>query len=383
MSKFRFHTVSNYAATIRIYSYHLSRSNPDLASDSTFTPIYLSTRETDGVVEVLLGMPDGHYEFAYKTHAMAIKTDESPIFKGTGSGSLQKWIDVYVYVEAATREDAEQIFTEFVNDAIKFTKKKEETKVSIQIYDVGYGWRQISNLPRRPIDTIYLDPVEKKKLVDDVVRFTKEEAEYIEYGIPYKRCYLFQGTPGSGKTSLIFALASMLKKDISIFNFSAEVTDVTFISAISQLSTDRILLLEDLDSLFVDRNQVGTNHVSFSALQNVLDGVCRKDKMITFITTNHIKRLDPALLRPGRVDYMMEFTFATRKQVKQMYDKFLPSQPHNFDTFYELVRGKKINMSLVQKFLFEHRRDPDILQFERELSKLIIEHEEKDAMGTA
>lgn len=177
---------------------------------------------------------------------------------------------------------------------------------------------------------------------------------------------------------MIFALASLFKKNISIFNFSVGITDTVFISAISQLGHDRFLVLEDLDSLFVNRSPTDTNNVSFNALSNVLDGACRKNGLVTFITCNHINNLDPALLRPGRIDYMMKFEFAAKNQIKEMYNKFLPNQPHKF---YENVKGKKINMSLIQKFLFEHRKDFNITQFEDELTDLIIQHQEKEKVG--
>lgn len=371
---FRFHTVTHYAAAIRIYGYHLLKA--DVLHEGTI----LQPREKDGVIDPLLGLSPGKFTVSFESCKMELEIIESEIFKAPGSG-LAKWTDIYLMIYTNNRGEAEHILTKFITEATNFVKPINDYQMAVQIYDPKGGWRFISNLPRRPINTIYLDPVAKQKLLNDINAFIADEDDYIKFGIPYKRCYLFHGKIGSGKSSLTFALASLLKRNIAIFNFSIGITDTMFISAISQLTSDKILVLEDLDALFVDRSPTETNNVSFSALLNVLDGVCRKSGLITFITSNHIDRLDPALLRPGRVDYIMEFTFAGKNQIKQMYDQFLPNQSHNFDEFYDNIKGKRINMSLIQKFLFEHRKDPDILKFEHELTLLIIKHEERDRIG--
>jgi hypothetical protein len=374
MLPFQFHTVTHYAAAIRIYGYHLLKSK---FSCKNIRGTILQPREKDGVIDLLLGLSPGRFTIS---NELELEIVESEIFKAPGSG-LAKWTDIYVTISANDLTEAERIFTKFITEATNFVKPVNDYQMAVQIYDPKGGWRFISNLPRRPMDTIYLDPIAKQKLLNDITAFIADEDDYVKFGIPYKRCYLFHGKIGSGKSSLIFALASLLKRNIAIFNFSVGVTDPMFISAISQLTSDKILVLEDLDALFVDRSPTETNNVSFSALLNVLDGVCRKSGLITFITSNHVDRIDPALLRPGRIDYIMEFTFAGKNQIKQMYDQFLPNQPHNFDEFYDIIEGKRINMSLIQKFLFEHRKDPNILKFEHELITLVIKHEEKDRIG--
>ena len=378
MLPFKFLTTLRYANVIRIYGYHLLRDDPSIVG------VILSSHEKNGLARLFLGLSAGKYWPVMDTEASAVSLEieviESEVVK-EHAPNLSKWTDVYVTVPAVTRTAAEHIFTDFINSARQHTDIGEDFKVPVQIYDAKQGWRSISNIPNRPMDTIYLDPTVKQHLLQDLNHFVADEEDYAQYGIPYKRCYLFQGTPGSGKTSLIMAIAAMLKKGINFFNFSAEITDLTFISAVSQLSHDKILVLEDIDALFIDRSRTDSHCVSFSALLNVLDGICHKHKMMTFLTSNHTDRLDPALFRPGRVDYIMDFTFVGHHQVKQMYDRLLPTQSEQFDAFYTLIRGKKINMSLIQKFLFEHRKDPNIMEFDEELANLITKHREKDRIG--
>ena len=73
-----------------------------------------------------------------------------------------------------------------------------------------------------------------------------------------------------------------------------------------------IILLEDIDALFVQRESVGRGGgVTFSGLLNALDGVRSQEGRILFMTTNHKEKLDPALLRPGRADYHVELNHAS------------------------------------------------------------------------
>ena len=48
----------------------------------------------------------------------------------------------------------------------------------------------------------------------------------------------------------------------------------------------------------------GLNRLTFSGLLNAIDGVTSTEGRIVFMTTNYVDRLDPALIRPGRVDLM-------------------------------------------------------------------------------
>ena len=61
--------------------------------------------------------------------------------------------------------------------------------------------------------------------------------------------------------------------------------------------------MEDVDAIFIERTGAHKGEgVSFSGLLNAIDGVAAQEGRIFFMTTNHIDKLDPALVRPGRCD---------------------------------------------------------------------------------
>merc|ERR1719158_2290509 len=88
---------------------------------------------------------------------------------------------------------------------------------------------------------------------------------------------------------------------------------------LSQLLRDApkrcMVMLEDVDSVFVQRQSKSEDRsVTFSGLLNALDGVASQEGRIYFLTTNHIDKLDPALIRPGRCDVKVEIKNATHIQ---------------------------------------------------------------------
>lgn len=80
---------------------------------------------------------------------------------------------------------------------------------------------------------------------------------YHDRGIPYRRGYLLHGPPGSGKTSFIQALAGELEKNICILNVNdMGMTDDRLAHLLNNIPPSSILLLEDIDAAFPDRNRV-------------------------------------------------------------------------------------------------------------------------------
>ncbi|RAL65108.1 hypothetical protein DID88_001214 [Monilinia fructigena] len=104
-------------------------------------------------------------------------------------------------------------------------------------------------------------------------------------------------------------------------------TDDRLAHFLTKLPPRTLVLLEDADAAFVNRKQVESDGysgatVTFSGLLNALDGVAAGEERIAFLTTNHIDRLDAALIRPGRVDMIERIGEATRYQAAEMWDRF-------------------------------------------------------------
>ena len=263
-----------------------------------------------------------------------------------------------------------EIIDNLILESKKFAEEKDENYVTTKILKKGY-WSTLSRLPKRDISTIYIDS--KDEIINDINNFLEEEETYSQFGIPYKRNYLFEGPPGSGKSSFIFAIGSLLNRDINILSFSPELDDGLFMQAINNMSDNAILVLEDIDSLFVGRksNDMNSCLISFSGILNFLDGAGRKHGMICFLTTNYIDRLDNALKRAGRIDYILSFDYITKNQIKNMYTKFFPDQLDNLDEFLEKLYYYKFTTAILQDFFFRNRTEKSILAKINKLTKTI------------
>jgi len=131
------------------------------------------------------------------------------------------------------------------------------------------------------------------------------------------------------------------------------------------------VLLEDADAAFNNRKQktedgYSGNTVTFSGLLNALDGVASAEERVIFMTTNHIDRLDDALIRPGRVDMIVRLGEATEWQIGEMWDRFystLDSDGQKKKLFLERARQYDITDSVstaaLQGLFLYNKDDPD------------------------
>ncbi|KAI0273320.1 BCS1 N terminal-domain-containing protein, partial [Gloeopeniophorella convolvens] len=192
----------------------------------------------------------------------------------------------------------------------------------------GTEWRPFG-LPRRkrPLRSVVLAPGVAERVEEDVRAFLERRAWYADRGIPYRRGYLLHGPPGSGKSSFIQALAGALSYDICVLNLSERgLADDKLNHLLSNAPERSFVLIEDVDAAFNKRVQTSEDgyqsSVTFSGFLNALDGVASGEERVIFLTTNHVERLDPALIRPGRVDLAVLIDDAQPEQAKTLFTNF-------------------------------------------------------------
>jgi chaperone BCS1 len=108
---------------------------------------------------------------------------------------------------------------------------------------------------------------------------------------------------------------------------------------------------------------VETPSFTFSNLLNILDGVLFKHGLIVFITTNHPEKLDPALLRQGRTDLIIELNYPSKTEIEKLFRDMLGTKHYvtaeatidAFKVFYAMIKDKQLPMSAIVNFLFRYR----------------------------
>jgi len=133
--------------------------------------------------------------------------------------------------------------------------------------------------------------------------------------------------------------------------------------ALNNAPSNSIILLEDIDGIFVSRESVNQSdegrRISFSGLLNALDGVRSQEGRILFMTTNHREKLDPALMRPGRADFHAYLGNASYSQMVGLFLRFYPGQNDLADDFAKRLPEFKLSMAKLQGHFLKHRESAE------------------------
>jgi chaperone BCS1 len=214
------------------------------------------------------------------------------------------------------------------------------------------AWTRCVSRVSRPFSTVVLDEAVKKNLLEDMRDYLHPYTQrwYSNRGIPYRRGYLLYGPPGTGKSSLSFAIAGYFKLKIYIVSLnSLAMNEENLGTLFSELPKQCVVLLEDIDTAGLTHTRqrptteeeeakpkipqapgtTTTNpanpptnnggRISLSALLNIIDGVAATEGRILIMTTNHLEKLDAALIRPGRVDMTIKFDLATTDMITTIF----------------------------------------------------------------
>lgn len=215
-------------------------------------------------------------------------------------------------------------------------------------------------------------------IIKHIDKFINCKKWYKDKGLPYKLTFLLQGIPGCGKTSLAKAIANYTNRHI----FDVKLNDSFPLEQINEIifndnvykdlpipQNKKIILFEDIDAIgdcvkerenkSVDekdtdknkkinndsntdilkklfnepekKNYGTTNNLSY--FLNMLDGINEADGVIIIISTNHKNLLDKALIRPGRIDKEIEFTYIDRTLLIKILQNFWKKSYSYIDKF--------------------------------------------------
>ncbi|KAF8146145.1 P-loop containing nucleoside triphosphate hydrolase protein [Mycena galopus ATCC 62051] len=293
-----------------------------------------------------------------------------------------------------------KLLYELVNEARASFMKANSPYVLVHQADTNYipenPWTIITRKAPRPLSSVILPDGVSETLITDVQGFLEDEDLYVKRGTPYRRGYMLSGPPGSGKTSTVIALAGALHLDIYLLSLGSRFMDDTFLQrAVSTIPRRSILLIEDIDCSVDSRDNdaredtagdgitvsrpLGAERrasITLSGLLNVIDGVGSEEGRLFFTTSNHSDRLDPAFLRPGRIDIQIQFELATTDQVAALFRHFFgpfawsstpdaefppPSEEEVAslaDTFAKAIPPKEFSTAEIQGYLQLHKTSP-------------------------
>ncbi|MCE0482488.1 hypothetical protein HAX54_041285 [Datura stramonium] len=264
--------------------------------------------------------------------------------------------------------------------AIQFQNRKQKiysNNCSEDWYWYGKGmWRDINFEHPATFDTLAMDPKKKGEIINDLIAFSKGKDYYSKVGKAWKRGYLLYGPPGTGKSTMIAAIANFLNYDI----YDLELTSVKDNSGLKKLlmetTSKSIIVIEDIDcsidltgkrkkkkkkekettsedqeedsdsSAEKESENKETGKLTLSGLLNFIDGIwsaCGQERIIIF-TTNHKDKLDPALIRRGRMDMHIEMSYCRYEAFKVLAKNYLDLETH---PLFQQIQGllEEVNVS--------------------------------------
>lgn len=209
-------------------------------------------------------------------------------------------------------------------------------------------WAGSRTYSTKTFETVVLDADVKASVMADFAGFLRAEEWYSTMGLSYKRGYMFHGPPGTGKTSMVVALANEGARDIYSMDLSKLPSDADLDRAFELLPNNCVVMLEDVDCMsdatlarapvlptapaptpsctaeaLVDAlmGEIPTKGrgITLSALLNHMDGVGSNHGRVFILTTNHPEKLDPALVRAGRIDVSVHLGMCSSHQLRQFH----------------------------------------------------------------
>jgi Cdc6-like AAA superfamily ATPase len=228
--------------------------------------------------------------------------------------------------------------------------------------------------------------------------FLNHREWYDKKGIPYTLGFMFHGSPGTGKTSTVKAIANEARRHIVniqlseiktkqqlqhlFFNDEIHVHNGVSTEKYTIPVNERLYVIEDIDAMgdtvlrrewkkptpadavatgdpFMDRMKENANEketIDLSFLLNLLDGTLEANGRILIITTNFPERIDRALIRPGRIDMIVDFKKCNREIIREMVTSF-------YDKEYEIPENPALDYKWspaeVNQILFRNFNDPE------------------------
>jgi len=273
----------------------------------------------------------------------------------------------------------------FFIDLIDIITKEDEKENITEMYTWDNGLTYQLYQPIRTLNTIYMNTVQKNKIIDAIQNFLENKTFYEQHGIPYQLGILLYGEPGTGKTSIIRAIAGHLGYDIVSVDTTSQL-----VAACSTNLKNKIVVAEEIDTfgmttrkniaetqeiddigkiknsvLDKEKSQVPglydeLSRYTLGQTLKALDGLFISSGRILIMTTNDANSLDPGLIRPGRIDVAIHIGYFDMNALKEMIFALYPdTKPEHAESLFnnrkilDKVTGASIQDVILKGFPIE------------------------------
>lgn len=217
---------------------------------------------------------------------------------------------------------------------LSYEIRQKDTEVAATRYTISRK-RYMIDCPDRPMrnwTNVFVPEAIRDELCTSIHKFAESVEWYRAHEIPYHFGILLHGNPGTGKSSIVQALCNEIPSDIVVIHPGElwDALDEDVFRNYRSLSRHLFVIIEDIDTNVIEKRRTrnNTDYLKqesdpelLGKLLNYIDGLGSPDGVIWIMTTNHLEKLDPALIRPGRIDVSVEIGYVDDETFAQ-FTKF-------------------------------------------------------------
>jgi len=283
----------------------------------------------------------GIHRFFYKySYIAAIISEE------TKAGVDKPIESISVTIWSLTAEKAK-------NDILSMFSYKEKEEIKAYKYTSFYGcFDSCFTRIDRSIESVFTTK-NVSDTIKSVIKNYQETDKYKRFNIQKKLGIMLYGPPGTGKTSMIKAIAYEMNRDI--YYFPAQASQI--LSAINDLGRCKpgsLIAIEDIDCICnaIAKREEGDEipkDVQLGTILAFLDGQDLPDDVVIVSTTNYLEKIDPAIIRPGRFDLLLEMPKADAIIAEEMINRLCPERISLLQELKFPVSQAEIQSKLLQE----------------------------------
>ena len=256
--------------------------------------------------------------------------NEIPDTHGKQDGAKNAWNMRSINIECASVEARNAVLTAIEEASQHLVESQPKMFVASNYGD----WRKRSDIQKRSLGSVVLKEGQMDRIMKYLTDFLEHKEAYIKADIPFRTGILLHGEPGSGKSSTALAIANALKMNVFIIPITALLNDESLSDCFGAIPSNSIVVLEDIDIAkgVKDRDEDNDKGVTMQGMLNVLDGFQSPPGVITIMTTNRLDVLNPAIIRPGRVDLTENLDCLDTYQLEGLCEYFMGHIPKGLPT---------------------------------------------------
>lgn len=304
---------------------------------------YKSLGELSDIISNKIQLKYGEYKFYYKNCFIIVNSSNYNNINIEESTIIIEQIQISIYGIKRYTDILKNEIEDLLNQDIDLDNT---TMIRTMVdYNIFTSWS-----PKRDFNSIFSDQKENIIKYLDIWKYNKEF--YANHSLPFKMCLLLYGKPGTGKTSIVKAIANHLNLHINYINLGS--INLDKLNSISAMN-DSIILLEEID---LSTNKSSTSKDStnpeqiISVLLNILDGINSPENCIFIATTNYPENIDKRLMRPGRFNNGIEIKNICRKTAEDLCI-YLESDPLEVLTDDMILEDNLYNPAQIQQKVLE------------------------------